>query len=259
MEPQKNWPKLWQEWMAGWADGKNPVMPFWAKDWITDQQVRWMSVAEKGAYITLLANNWVDGSLPDPRELDGTLSRVRLDFVASLSGVQIKSRQWSDTFRRKLWPALESHFVRVSEGRISNKRAILEGVRIVRERERKRAQYRGENPRRKSGENEVSPEILHSLPSSSPSPSPSSIPPFPPEGGKGASRRRGTRKGNATTWRGREAARDERVSKLNTEKGKKVIAESEAAKAAAEPPPEGLLYDLRKLTGKIGKNVDDGT
>ena len=145
MSEEKNWPELWREWMSGWGDRKNPVMPFWAKDWLADSHVKAMSHHEKGCYIDLLAYNWAEGSLP-----------AHVQGLSAILGVHFRN------FKPHTWECkLARHFVQVSEDLISNKRLILEGVRMIRERRRKRA----ENDRRKSGDDAV--PIPPPVPSSS--------------------------------------------------------------------------------------------
>jgi len=42
--------------------------PFYVKDWLSSRSVKRMTLAQKGAYIELLATQWLDGSLPDDQE-----------------------------------------------------------------------------------------------------------------------------------------------------------------------------------------------
>ncbi len=209
-----DWPALWAEWMAGWAQRKNPVMPFWAKDWLADTNVKAMSYHVQGVYLNLLLHNWNEGSLPES-----------FPCLSGLLGVK------TFHFRTATWEGkLSRHFVHVSEGRISNKRMILEGVRMIRERHRKRT----ERERTNSGRDAV--------PIPTPIPSPSSIPPFPPEGGNvdGETNPR-TRRKTASTYRAREAARDALVSDALLERARKVIEGAEKAKLEAVAAPEAVV------------------
>lgn len=97
------------------AAEKAPAFQFYPKDFLTDSHVVAMTLAERGAYITLLCLCWMDHSIPaDPCVL------ARLCAVSSA------------VFQR-LWPALEPCFV-VSNGRLVQ-------PRIERER-RKQHEYR---------------------------------------------------------------------------------------------------------------------
>lgn len=72
--------------------GKPPAFQFYPKDFLTDENVRVMSLQERGAYITLICQCWLEGTLPK--------DTTRL---ARLVGVPIAA------FRR-LWAALEPCF-----------------------------------------------------------------------------------------------------------------------------------------------------
>lgn len=71
---------------------KSPAFQFYPKDFLTDENVRVMSLQERGAYITLICLCWLEGTLPRDQ---GRLSR--------LCGVPL-------TTFRKLWPALDICF-----------------------------------------------------------------------------------------------------------------------------------------------------
>lgn len=43
---------------------KPPAFQFYAKDWNSDLSVKLMTLAQRGAYISLLAHNWTEGKLP---------------------------------------------------------------------------------------------------------------------------------------------------------------------------------------------------
>lgn len=43
----------------------SPAFRFYAGDFLRDQKVMLMSLEERGAYITLLCSNWLEGSIPD--------------------------------------------------------------------------------------------------------------------------------------------------------------------------------------------------
>jgi uncharacterized protein YdaU (DUF1376 family) len=75
-----------------------PAFQFYPKDFLTDGHVAGMSLAERGAYITLLCLCWQDGSLP-----------ADLGRLARMVGEP-------DAGFRRLWPALEPCF-RKQDGR----------------------------------------------------------------------------------------------------------------------------------------------
>ena len=72
--------------------GKSPAFQFYPKDFLTDQNVLVMSLAERGAYITLLCLCWSDGSLP-----------ADVSKLARLIGLVPSAL-------KKLWPAIEICF-----------------------------------------------------------------------------------------------------------------------------------------------------
>lgn len=74
------------------APEKAPAFQFYPKDFLTDGRVQTMSLAERGAYITLLCICWLEQSLPD--------DEVRL---ARIVGLPLASF-------RKLWPAVRQCF-----------------------------------------------------------------------------------------------------------------------------------------------------
>lgn len=72
--------------------GRSPAFQFYPKDFLTDSNVVVMSLQERGAYITLICQCWIEGDIPaDPARL------------SRLCGVPIASF-------RKLWPALAPCF-----------------------------------------------------------------------------------------------------------------------------------------------------
>jgi uncharacterized protein YdaU (DUF1376 family) len=83
---------------------KAPAFQFYPKDFLTDENVRVMSLQERGAYITLICLCWTEGSLPADTER-----------LARLCGVPA-------TFFRKLWPALAVCFREAESGRLVHPR-----------------------------------------------------------------------------------------------------------------------------------------
>lgn len=83
--------------------------PFYASDFLDSDNVQFMSMAERGLYITLLAMQWRSETLPDDeREL------------AKRVGLQLRSF-------KTLWKQVAFKFVKVSDGRLANER--LQSVR----------------------------------------------------------------------------------------------------------------------------------
>ena len=86
----------------------SPSFQFYPRDWLANSSVRRMTLAERGAYIDLLAYAWQDGGLPDD---DAELARM----------LQITVRAW-----RTLAPRVRPRFA-AWDGRLVNTR--LERVR----------------------------------------------------------------------------------------------------------------------------------
>lgn len=72
--------------------GKSPAFQFYPKDFLTDENVRMMSLQERGAYITLICQCWTEGTLP-----------ADVAWLARLCGTPL-------TAFRRLWPAIERCF-----------------------------------------------------------------------------------------------------------------------------------------------------
>src|SRR5436190_23760393 len=96
---------------------KAPAFQFYPKDFLTDSHVVAMTLAERGAYITLLCLCWMERSLP-----------TDLDALARLCRV-------SRTAFTRLWPALEPCFTvingRLIQGRIERERHKQETYRAL--------------------------------------------------------------------------------------------------------------------------------
>ena len=90
------------------AGRQSPSFQFYARDWLASSSVRRMTLAERGAYIDLLAYAWQDGGLPDD---DAEIARL----------LQVSLRVW-----RTLAPRVRARF-EVQDGQLINAR--LEGVR----------------------------------------------------------------------------------------------------------------------------------
>lgn len=78
--------------MAGSKSSKAPAFQFYPSDFLSDPNVIVMSLAERGAYITLLCVCWQQGSLP-----------IEQNRLARLCGVTLQAF-------KKLWPALDPCF-----------------------------------------------------------------------------------------------------------------------------------------------------
>jgi uncharacterized protein YdaU (DUF1376 family) len=84
---------------------KSPAFQFYPKDFLTDENVRVMSLQERGAYITLICLCWLEGTLP------ADVSRL-----ARVCGTPL-------TVFRRLWPALSVCFrPAAQEGRLMHPR-----------------------------------------------------------------------------------------------------------------------------------------
>lgn len=85
-------------------EGKAPAFQFYAADWLADEDVRAMSLAERGAYIDLLAFCWREGSIPDD-----------IDRCARLLGCASKEM-------RAVWATVRERFAEGDAGRLVSKR-----------------------------------------------------------------------------------------------------------------------------------------
>ena len=90
-------------------EGKPPAFQFYAKEWLAD--TAYLTPAQQGCYIRLLAHQWVEGPLPDKAdELRRRLALNARDFAG-------------------IWKVLAKHFPKNGHGTIANPR--LEEVRKV--------------------------------------------------------------------------------------------------------------------------------
>jgi uncharacterized protein YdaU (DUF1376 family) len=55
---------------------KSPAFQFYASDFLSDEKVKLMNLQERGAYITLLAHNWIEKSLPGDLDSLATLCNI---------------------------------------------------------------------------------------------------------------------------------------------------------------------------------------
>ena len=86
-----------------------PAFQFYAKDWLASSAVRRMTLAERGAYIDLLAHAWNDGAIPNDAE-----------SLSSMLGVS--KRVW-----KTVAPKVLSRFTDKGDGTLVNEKQ--EGVR----------------------------------------------------------------------------------------------------------------------------------
>jgi uncharacterized protein YdaU (DUF1376 family) len=83
---------------------KAPAFQFYASDFLSDERVLVMSLAERGLYVTLLCHAWLEGSIPsEPVKIARLVREPQPSFA-------------------KLWPAVEACFVPADEGRLVNPR-----------------------------------------------------------------------------------------------------------------------------------------
>lgn len=94
-----------------------PYFPFYAQDFLTSERVQLMSLEARGAYVTLLAQEWIKGDLPAD-----SLA------LARLCGCH------SEAFEA-IWPELAPSFVEKG-GRLTNRRLEDERTRACAKRQR---------------------------------------------------------------------------------------------------------------------------
>ena len=81
-----------------------PAFQFYAKDWLASSAVRRMTLAERGAYIDLLAYAWKDGSIPN-------------DSRSLVSMLGVATRTW-----KSVAPAVLARFTEGPNGTLVNER-----------------------------------------------------------------------------------------------------------------------------------------
>ena len=97
-----------------------PAFQFYAADFLSDEEQELMSCAQAGAYVRLLARQWIEGSVP-----------ADLPALAKLAGAKSLREM------EKLWPAIAPKFKpNGTAGRLVN-------ARLEREREKQRAWREG--------------------------------------------------------------------------------------------------------------------
>lgn len=109
-------------------DRRSPAFQFYPKDFLSDENVRMMSLQERGAYITLLSLCWIEGSLP-----------AELERLARLCGSPL-------TAFRRFWRALEPCF----RPDTRNPDRLIH-PRLEREREKQQEYQRRQSDRGKAG------------------------------------------------------------------------------------------------------------
>ena len=101
-----------------------PAFLFYVQDFLTDARSAAMSLEARGAYVTLLAHEWIEGGLP-------------ADPVALAELLHVTPASWA-----RLWPPLAGCFVQRGD-RLVNRR--LEAERAAqRDRERRRQEAAAE-------------------------------------------------------------------------------------------------------------------
>jgi len=88
---------------------KPPAFQFYPKDWLADEKVKLMLLSERGAYITLLAHCWNEGSIPDDIGMCSALCDCEFSEMESI------------------WPTVRARFLKSKRnGRLTHKRLELE-------------------------------------------------------------------------------------------------------------------------------------
>ena len=92
-----------------------PAFQFYSRDWLASSSVRRMTLAERGAYIDLLAFAWRDGGIPDdetelarllqvsPRSWRRMAPRLLAEFSETADGLRMSPRPERERAKRKLW------------------------------------------------------------------------------------------------------------------------------------------------------------
>jgi len=116
---------------------RNPFQwfPFYASDWLSDERVQVIPLESQGAYIRLLATQWVEGSIPQD---DYHLSRL----------LGIPHSEWLEFSHE-----VRQFFVDAGEGRLKNER--LESERDKQLRHHKRLSTAGKAGARKTNNRRV--------------------------------------------------------------------------------------------------------
>ena len=87
--------------------GKSPAFQFYPKDYMADEHVQLMSLAQEGAYLRLLCHQFLEGSVPEDIPALARICRV------------------SKGMMERLWPGVRPCFpVQIAEGRIGNRRML---------------------------------------------------------------------------------------------------------------------------------------
>lgn len=93
---------------------KLPFFKFWALDWKADQKISLLSQENRGVFLTLLIECWIEGSIPSDPEA------IRLLCFG------ISRKRWN----KVVWPEVKKFFIPISNlhMRLTNQR--LEEVRL---------------------------------------------------------------------------------------------------------------------------------
>ena len=136
------------------ASTKAPAFPFYARDWMDDERVKLMSLAGRGAYIGLLAHEWLHLSIPDTAAECAAVLGVPEREVA------------------KLWPKLSACFVahETEPGRFVNRRLEAERELMMEHRQAQAEAGRRGAERRWGSHGDPNAEALANDSPASPSP-----------------------------------------------------------------------------------------
>lgn len=119
-----------------------PYFPFWAKDWISSESTRLMSLAARGAYADLLAISWLSSdepcSIPD-------------DDVAIAKLLGVPPREW-----KTVASTVRKQFERTENGRLRNARLYAIHCEVDAKREKLSQSGKKGADRKWGGHNEAS-------------------------------------------------------------------------------------------------------
>lgn len=74
-------PPVDQDFSSGRKRSRRPWFSFYPGDWLSASRVAAMSLAERGAFITLLSHQWIEGQLPESQaDIERLLSAPQQDF-----------------------------------------------------------------------------------------------------------------------------------------------------------------------------------
>ena len=100
-------------------------MPFYVDDFLNDESVILMTLAERGAYVTLLAHQWKEGSIPSDKHSLARIMRVDSDeFDAVWQNVKQRFVEHQTAKKRLVNPRLDDERCKAANKSESAKRSI---------------------------------------------------------------------------------------------------------------------------------------